>query len=76
MHDLFLGRAGVHRQGDPAAAPAHARCRGIDGAHPVLERAVQAGVALDVDRRGVGRLGVRKFDADEDALSVRLEPDA
>src|SRR5215472_11258851 len=56
----------------PPTAPTDAR--GVDGAHPVFERAEEAGVALDVDRGGVRGLDVRPTDRDEEALSVRPEP--
>src|SRR5215472_1385354 len=72
-HRGFPGSVRGHYQ-HPPTAPTDAR--GIDGAHPVFERAVEAGVALDVDRGGVRGLGVRPPDRDEEALSVRPEPGA
>src|SRR5215472_4145920 len=80
-HDLCLGSFRGHRQHDPPAPRVDVvgagRDRGIDGAYPVFERAVEAGVAVDVDRGCAGGLGVRPADADEDAGSlVRPEPGA
>src|SRR5215813_10519163 len=80
-HGLVLGSFRGHRQHDPPApgvdVVSAGRDRGVDGAYPVFERAVEAGVAAEVDRGCAGGLGVRPADADEDAGSlVRPEPGA
>src|SRR5262245_60994686 len=80
-HDLVLGSFRGHRQHGPPAPGVDVvgagRDGGVDGAYPVFERAVKAGVAVEVDRGCAGGLGVRPADADEDAGSlVRPEPGA
>src|SRR5262249_45709847 len=78
-HDFFLGSFRGHCEHDPPAPGVDVvgagRDRGVDGAYPVFERAVKAGIAVDVDRGCAGGLGVRPADAGEDAGSlVRPEP--
>src|SRR5262249_35293369 len=80
-HGLVPGSFRGHPQHDPPAPGVDVvgagRDRGVDGAYPVLERAVEAGVAVEVDGGCAGGLGVRPADADEDAGPlVRPEPGA